>query len=36
MIKVTLKNGEVKELEQAMSAFDLARELGEAKTACLA
>ena len=36
MIKVTLANGEVKEFESALLAFDVAREAGEAKTACLA
>ncbi len=36
MIKVTLKNGEVKEFEAPLSAFDAARELGLAKTACAA
>ncbi len=36
MIKVTLANGEVKEFEQALLAFDVARETGDAKTACLA
>lgn len=35
MIKVTV-NGEVKEFEAALSAFDAARELGLAKTACAA
>lgn len=34
MIKVTLKNGEEKEFEAGISAFDVARELGLAKTAC--
>ncbi len=36
MIKVTLKDGSVKELESAASAFEIARELGEAKTVCAA
>ena len=36
MIKVTLENGEVKEFDAPLSAFDAARELGEAKTACAA
>ena len=36
MIKVTLANGEVKEFESALLAFDVARETGDAKTACLA
>ena len=36
MIKVTLANDEVKEFESALLAFDVAREAGEAKTACLA
>ncbi|MGN0679574.1 MAG: threonine--tRNA ligase [Oscillospiraceae bacterium] len=36
MMKVTLKNGEVKEFEAGISAFDIARELGLAKTACAA
>ncbi len=36
MIKVTLANGEVKEFEAGLLAFDVAREIGEAKTACLA
>ena len=36
MIKVTLKDGEVKEFEAGISAFDAARELGLAKTACAA
>ncbi|MGN1422426.1 MAG: threonine--tRNA ligase [Oscillospiraceae bacterium] len=36
MIKVNLENGEVKEFEAPLSAFDAARELGEAKTACAA
>ncbi len=35
-MKVTLNNGEVKEFEAALSAFDIARELGVAKTACAA
>lgn len=35
MIKVTL-NGEVREFESALSAFDAAREAGLAKTACAA
>lgn len=35
MIKVTV-NGEVKEFEAAISAFDAAREMGLAKTACAA
>ena len=35
-MKITLKNGEVKEFEAGMSAFDIARELGLAKTACAA
>ncbi len=36
MIKVTLKDGSVKELEGAASAFEIAKELGEAKTVCAA
>ena len=36
MIKVTLGNGEIKEFDAPLSAFDAARELGEAKTACAA
>lgn len=36
MIKVQLKNGEIKEFEAGISAFDAARELGLAKTACAA
>ncbi len=36
MIKVTLANGEVKEFEASLLAFDVARETGDAKTACLA
>ena len=36
MIKVTLANGETKEFDSQLSAFDAARELGEAKTACAA
>ncbi|MDE7361830.1 MAG: threonine--tRNA ligase [Oscillospiraceae bacterium] len=36
MMKVTLKNGEVREFDAGMSAFDIARELGLAKTACAA
>ncbi len=36
MIKVTLANGEVKEFEAGLMAFDVARETGDAKTACLA
>ncbi len=36
MIKVTLKDGSVKELESAASAFEIAKELGEAKTVCAA
>ncbi len=36
MIKVTLANGEVKEFESSLLAFDVARETGDAKTACLA
>ncbi|MBQ8170867.1 MAG: threonine--tRNA ligase [Oscillospiraceae bacterium] len=36
MIKVTLANGEVKEFEAGLLAFDVARETGDAKTACLA
>ena len=36
MIKVTLENGEVKEFEAGLLAFDVARETGDAKTACLA
>ncbi len=36
MIRVTLKDGSVKELEGAASAFEIARELGEAKTVCAA
>ena len=35
-MKVTLKNGEVREFDAGMSAFDIARELGLAKTACAA
>ena len=35
-MKVTLKNGEVKDFEAGLSAFDIARELGLAKTACAA
>ena len=35
-MKITLKNGEVREFEAGMSAFDIARELGLAKTACAA
>ncbi len=35
-MKVTLKSGEVKEFEAGLSAFDIARELGLAKTACAA
>ncbi len=35
MIKVTV-NGEAKEFESALSAFDAAREMGLAKTACAA
>ncbi len=35
-MKVTLKNGETKEFEAGISAFDAARELGLAKTACAA
>jgi len=35
-MKVTLKNGEAKEFEAGISAFDIARELGLAKTACAA
>ncbi len=35
-MKVTLKNGEVKEFEAGLSAFDIARELGLAKTVCAA
>lgn len=35
-MKITLKNGEVKEFEAGISAFDAARELGLAKTACAA
>ena len=34
MIKVQLKNGEIKEFEAGISVFDAARELGLAKTAC--
>ena len=33
-MKITLKNGEVKEFEAGMSIFDIARELGLAKTVC--
>ncbi len=36
MIKVQLKDGEIKEFEAGISAFDAARELGLAKTACAA
>ena len=36
MIKVNLENGEIKEFEAPLSAFDAARELGAAKTACAA
>ena len=35
-MKITLKNGEVREFEAGMSAFDIARELGLAKVACAA
>lgn len=35
-MKITLKNGEAKEFEAGISAFDAARELGIAKTACAA
>lgn len=35
-MKVTLKNGEVREFDAGMSAFDIARDLGLAKTACAA
>ena len=35
-MKITLKNGEVKEFDAGISAFDAARELGLAKTACAA
>ena len=35
-MKITLKNGEVKEFDAGMSAFDIARELGLAKVACAA
>ena len=35
-MKVTLKNGEVREFDAGMSAFDIARELGLAKAACAA
>lgn len=35
-MKVTLKNGETKEFEAGISAFNAARELGLAKTACAA
>ena len=35
-MKVALKNGEVREFDAGMSAFDIARELGLAKTACAA
>ena len=35
-MKITLKNGEVKEFDAGMSAFDIARELGLAKAACAA
>ena len=36
MIRVQLENGENKEFESGISAFDAARELGLAKTACAA
>ena len=35
-MKVTLKNGEAREFSSGMSAFDIARELGLAKTVCAA
>ena len=35
MIKVQLKDGEIKEFEAGISAFDAARELGLAKTPAL-
>lgn len=35
-MKVTLKNGEAREFAAGMSAFDIARELGLAKTVCAA
>ncbi len=35
-MKITLKNGEVREFQAGMSAFDIARELGLAKVACAA
>lgn len=35
-MKVTLKNGETREFSSGMSAFDIARELGLAKTVCAA
>ena len=35
-MKITLKNGEAREFSAGMSAFDIARELGLAKTACAA
>lgn len=35
-MKITLKNGEVREFDAGMSAFDIARELGLAKVACAA
>lgn len=33
-MKITLKDGSVREFEQSISAFDIAKELGLAKTAC--
>ena len=35
-MKITLKNGDVREFDAGMSAFDIARELGLAKVACAA
>ena len=35
-MKITLKNGEAREFDAGMSAFDIARELGLAKAACAA
>lgn len=35
-MKITLKNGEAREFAAGMSAFDIARELGLAKTVCAA
>ncbi len=35
-MKITLKNGETREFEAGLSVFDIARELGEAKTVCAA